>query len=38
MAAMYREHDTRWDEGVVSWDGLLLDGWAAIMHRHPRGH
>ncbi|MDF0515784.1 hypothetical protein P0R31_00835 [Bradyrhizobium yuanmingense] len=37
-AAMYREDGTTLDEGVVSWDGLLLDGWAAIVHRNPCGH
>jgi hypothetical protein len=25
-ASMYREHGAKWDEGVVAWDGLLLDG------------
>lgn len=24
--SMYREHGAKWDEGVVAWDGLLLDG------------
>lgn len=25
-ASLYREHGAKWDEGVVAWDGLLLDG------------
>ncbi len=37
-AAMYREHASKWDEGVVAWDGLLLDGWAPIVHGHSCGH
>jgi hypothetical protein len=37
-ASLYREHGANWDEGVVAWDGLLLDGWTPIMLRHPCGH
>ncbi|SFM51096.1 hypothetical protein SAMN05216573_102199 [Bradyrhizobium sp. Rc3b] len=37
-AAAYREHAAKWDEGVVSWDGLLLDGWTPTMLEHPCGH
>lgn len=27
-ASMYRQHMSKWDEGVIAWDGLLFDGWA----------
>lgn len=37
-AAMYREHGTTWDEGVIAWDGLLLDGWIPAVHKHSSGH
>jgi len=30
-APMYREHASKWDEGVVAWDGLLLDGWTPLV-------
>jgi hypothetical protein len=36
-ASMYREYGVKWDEGVIAWDGLLLDGWAPVMHMHPCG-
>ena len=26
-ASHYREYAAKHDEGVISWDGLLLDGW-----------
>ena len=29
-ASMYRQYAWKWDEGVVAWDGLLLDGWSPI--------
>lgn len=29
-ASMFREFATTWDEGVVAYDGLLLDGWTPI--------
>lgn len=38
MGSMYREHASNWDEGVIAWDGLLLDGWAPIIHTHSCGH
>ena len=37
-AALYREHGVLHDEGVIAWDGLLLDGWSPIVHQHPAGH
>ena len=27
-AAKYREYAHEHDEGVINWEGLLLDGWA----------
>lgn len=29
---MYRQHASKWDEGVIAWDGLLLNGWSPILH------
>lgn len=37
-ASMFREYGAKWGEGIVAWDGLLLDGWTPIMHGHPSGH
>jgi hypothetical protein len=31
-ASMYREYGVKWDEGVVAWDGLLLDGWTPVVY------
>lgn len=33
--ANYKRYAVRVDRGIVSWDGLLLDGWAPI---EPAGH
>ncbi|MCA1501659.1 hypothetical protein [Bradyrhizobium sp. NBAIM14] len=35
-ASMYRQYASKWDEGVIAWDGLLLDGWFPILR--SRGH
>lgn len=37
-ADLYREHGVKQDEGVIAWDGLLLDGWIEAPIQHPRGH
>ena len=37
-ASMYREHSSKWNEGIIAWDGLLLDGWAPIVHGRSCGH
>ena len=37
-APLYREYAVKCDEGVIAWDGLLLDGWTAILHSHPAVH
>ncbi|WP_426611325.1 hypothetical protein [Bradyrhizobium sp. McL0616] len=29
-AAHYREYSFNQDEGVISWDGALLDGWVPM--------
>jgi len=29
-AASYREYSAQHDEGVVEWDGALLDGWIPL--------
>jgi hypothetical protein len=26
-APLYLDHGAKHDEGVIAWDGLLLDGW-----------
>jgi hypothetical protein len=26
-APLYLDHGVKHDEGVIAWDGLLLDGW-----------
>ena len=26
----YREHAAEYDDGMVEWDGLLLDGWHEV--------
>ena len=28
-AANYRRHASEFDDGIINWDGLLLDGWCA---------
>ena len=33
--ASYKTYAVKVDPGIVSWDGLLLDGWALI---EPAGH
>ena len=33
-APLYREHGVLQDEGVIAWDGLLLDGWSPVAERH----
>ncbi len=37
-ASMYREHASKWNEGIIAWDGLLLDGWAPIVPGRSCGH
>ena len=32
-ASLYREHGVMQDEGVIAWDGLLLDGWSPFVQR-----
>jgi hypothetical protein len=27
-ASLYQEYAVKYDEGVIAWDGFLLDGWA----------
>ena len=29
-AANYRQYADRFDDGVIEWDGLLLDGWSPL--------
>ena len=31
-ASLYREHGVLYDEGVIAWDGLLLDGWIPVTY------
>lgn len=31
MIANYREYATLDEEGLVSWDGLILDGWGNVL-------
>ena len=28
-AANYRRYASEFDDGIINWDGLLLDGWCA---------
>jgi hypothetical protein len=30
-APLYRDHGVLYDEGVIAWDGLLLDGWSPVV-------
>jgi len=30
-APLYRDHAVLYDEGVIVWDGLLLDGWRPVV-------
>jgi hypothetical protein len=33
-ATLYREYAVKHDEGVIAWDGLLLDGWTEVASSH----
>jgi|ERR1700739_980285 hypothetical protein len=39
-AAHYREHADKRSDGIIAWDGYLLDGWSEIAGRHqdPSSH
>ncbi len=37
-APLYHDYGVKQEEGVVAWDGLLLDGWIPTSHQHQSGH